>query len=203
LQRHGDRDLEQIRYNDKSFNRFPEESPVHSIDPIYKDVLVLGCGNILYGDDGFGTHVAEHLQNACVIPDHVSVINAGTGVRELLFDLVISEQRPKKVIVVDAVDLSRTPGEVFKVQLEEMPNCKTDDYSLHHMPTTNLLRELRDFCDVEVIIIAAQVESIPEAVKPGLSETLEISIGMASEEVLRACGRPIGLSAETSVQNHG
>lgn len=27
-----------------------------------KSVLVLGCGNILFGDDGFGPAVVEHLQ---------------------------------------------------------------------------------------------------------------------------------------------
>jgi coenzyme F420 hydrogenase subunit delta len=157
-------------------------------DPIYKDILVLGCGNILYGDDGFGPYVAEHLENACRIPSHVSVINAGTGVREMLFDLVISEQRPKKIIVIDAIDTNRRPGEVFKIQLEEIPAHKTDDFSLHHMPTTNLLKELRDFCDVEVIIIVAQVESIPEAVKPGLSKSLADAVVVAAGEVLRACG---------------
>jgi len=160
---------------------------VRSDDPVYKDILVLGCGNILFGDDGFGPHVAEHLENECRIPNHVSIINAGTGVREMLFDLVISEQRPKKIIVIDAIDTNRRPGEVFKIQLEEMPVNKTDDYSLHHMPTTNLLKELRDFCDVEVIIIVAQVESIPEAVKPGLSKALTEAVVMAAEEVLRAC----------------
>jgi coenzyme F420 hydrogenase subunit delta len=158
---------------------------VHSVAPMYKDVVVLGCGNILYGDDGFGTHVAEHLQNACIIPDNVSVVNAGTGVREMLFDLVISEQRPKRIIVIDAIDANRRLGEVFKIQLEEIPGHKTDDFSLHHMPTTNLLKELRDLCDVEVIIIVAQIESIPEVVRPGLSDALAKSVAVAAEEVLQ------------------
>jgi len=156
-------------------------------DPIYRDILVLGCGNILYGDDGFGTHVAEHLQNTYLIPDNVSVVNAGTGVREMLFDLVISEQRPKRIIVIDAIDANRRPGEVFEIRVDEIPSHKTDDFSLHHMPTTNLLKELRDYCDVEVIIIVAQIESIPEAVNPGLSKALTDAVGVAAEEVLRIC----------------
>lgn len=160
---------------------------MQSLGPMYKDVIVLGCGNILYGDDGFGPHVAEHLENACHIPSHVSVINAGTGVREMLFDLVISEQRPKKIIVIDAIDANRAPGEVFNIPLEEMPEHKTDDFSIHHMPTTNMLKELRDFCNVEVIVIVAQVESIPEEVKPGLTKSLTGAITVAAEEVLRFC----------------
>ncbi len=154
---------------------------------MYRDVIVLGCGNFLFGDDGFGSYVAEHLQNTSLIPNHVSVINAGTGVREILFDLVLSEQRPKKIIVIDAVDLRRKPGEVFEIHVEELPENKKDDFTLHHMPTINLLRELRDLCHVEVIIVAGQVESIPEAVRPGLSDTLMKSVAVATEEVLKLC----------------
>ncbi len=160
---------------------------MQSLEPRYKDVMVLGCGNILYGDDGFGPSVAEYLENACLLPGHVTVVNAGTGVREMLFDLVISEQRPKKIIVVDAIETDRRPGEVFKIPLEEMPAHKTDDFSIHHMPTTNMLKELRDFCDVDVIVVAAQVESIPEEVRPGLSKALTDAVGVAAEEVLRIC----------------
>lgn len=157
-------------------------------EPIYKDVVVLGCGNILFGDDGFGTHVAEHLERECLTPDHVSVINAGTGVREILFDLVISDQRPRKVIVIDAVDKNRSPGEVFRIDVAEVPAHKVDDFSLHHLPTMNLLKELNDLCDVEVVIIVGQVESIPEMVRPGLSDVLTKSVALAAQEVLRACG---------------
>jgi len=164
------------------------KQPLPTVEPMYRDVVVLGCGNVLFGDDGFGTHVAEHLERDCLIPSHVSVINAGTGVREILFDLVISDQRPKKVIVIDAVDKNRSPGEVFRIDVGEVPIHKVDDFSLHHLPTTNLLKELNDLCDVEVIIIVGQVESIPEMVRPGLSDVLMRSVVLAAQEVLRACG---------------
>lgn len=157
-------------------------------EPIYKEVVVLGCGNILFGDDGFGTHVAEHLERECLIPSHVLVINAGTGVREILFDLVISDQRPKKVIVIDAVDKNRNPGDIFRIDVGEVPAHKVDDFSLHHLPTTNLLKELNDLCNVEVIIIVGQVESVPDMVRPGLSDVLAKSVALAAQEVLRACG---------------
>ena len=152
-----------------------------------KDILVLGCGNILFGDDGFGSSVAEHLQRCSLLPEHASVIDAGTGVREILFDLILSEQRPRKIIVIDAVDAKRKPGEIFKIDVEEIPENKIDDFTLHGMPTCNLLRELKDLCHVEVDIIAGQVESIPEAVRPGLSDVLSKSVPIAAEQVLKLC----------------
>lgn len=151
-----------------------------------KDIIVLGCGNILFGDDGFGSSVAEHLQRSPLLPENVSVIDAVTGVRGMLFDIVLSERKPRKIIVVDAVDLGRKAGEVFKIGIDELPKNKTDDFTLHEMPTSNLLQELRDFCNVEVIIIAGQIESIPEVVRPGLSDVLAKSVAVAAEEILNA-----------------
>ena len=156
-------------------------------DWMKKEIVVLGCGNILFGDDGFGSLVAEHLQNNGPLPANASVINAGTSVRGILFDLILDENRPRRVIVVDAVDLDRRPGEIFTIRPEELPNNKTEDFTLHETPTSNLLKELEDFCNVDVIIIAGQVESIPDAVKPGLSSALSESVPIAAEAVLKLC----------------
>ncbi len=155
---------------------------------IQKEIVVLGCGNILFGDDGFGSFVAERLETCGRLPENVSLIDAGTSVREILFDLILSDRRPRKVIVIDAVDVKRRPGEIFRIDVEDLPKNKTDDYALHEMPTSNLLRELKDLCGVEVVIVAGQVESIPEAVRPGLSTVLAGSVPLAVEEVLRLCG---------------
>jgi len=153
-----------------------------------KDIVVLGCGNILFGDDGFGSTVAEHLDRCSHLPKNVSVIDAGTSVRGILFDLILSEEKPRKIIVIDAVDANRKPGEIFRIRAEELPKNKVDDFTLHEMPTSNLLRELNDLCHVEVVVLAGQVESIPEAVRPGLSDVLARSVPVAVEEVLRLCG---------------
>ncbi len=151
------------------------------------EVVVLGCGNILFGDDGFGSRVAEHLQRSDRLPKNVSVIDARTSVRGILFDLILREPRPRKVIVIDAIEAKRKPGDVFRISVQELPKNKIDDFTFHQMPTSNLLRELEDFCGVEVTIIAAQVESIPDAVRPGLSDALSQSVSIAAEEVLKAC----------------
>ncbi len=161
---------------------------MESLETVYKDILVLGCGNILFGDDGFGSSVAERLQNYTLLPKNVSVINAGTGARGILFDLVVNEKRPRKIIVIDAIDANKRPGEIFRIDLEEIPKNKVDDFAIHGMPTSNLLRELRDYCDVEVIVIVGQVDHIPEMVKPGLSDALTRSVPAAVEEVLKLVG---------------
>ena len=158
-----------------------------SIPEMYtKRVLVLGCGNILFGDDGFGPEVVAYLEAHHAIPEDVCVVDAGTSARKILFPILLDEQKPEHIIIVDAVDASRSPGEIFEISVADIPENKIDDFSLHQLPTSNLLRELKELCDVEVTIIVVQVESIPEMVKPGLSEALINSIPEACQILLKS-----------------
>ena len=141
-------------------------------DRYSKQVLVFGCGNILFGDDGFGPEVIEFLRNNYSIPQNAETINAGCSIRNILFDITLSEKRPEKIIVIDAIDAGMKPGEIFEVELEDIPENKLDDFSMHQMPTSNLLKELKELCRVQVKIISCQPESIPETVFTGLSKTL-------------------------------
>jgi len=155
------------------------------VDWFKKEILILGCGNVLFGDDGFGVEVVKYLRENYKLPENIAIIEAGTSVRGILFDIILHEKKPKKIIIVDAVDLGRKKGEVFEISLDEIPENKIDDFSFHQIPTSNLLRDLQDLCQVEVIIISAQVENIPKMVKPGLSETLINAIPKACELILK------------------
>jgi coenzyme F420 hydrogenase subunit delta len=137
-----------------------------------KNILVFGCGNILFGDDGFGPRVAEELIRNYDLPKDVGVINAGTSVRTMLFDIILSEKKPDKIIIVDAIDAKKSPGDVFELQIDEIPEKKIDDFSMHQLPTSNLLKELKDLCKVDVTIIACQIESIPAEVSDVISKKL-------------------------------
>ena len=66
-----------------------------------------------------------------------------------------------------------------------MPEIKCDDFSMHQVPTSNLLKELKNFCGVDVKIIASQVQYIPEEVSPGLSSVMRDSIPAACEMILK------------------
>jgi coenzyme F420 hydrogenase subunit delta len=151
-----------------------------------KEILVLGCGNVLFGDDGFGPEVVEYLQENYKIPPEVGVINAGLGVREILFNVILYDKRPQRIIVVDAFDVGMVPGEVFELDISEIPEKKIDDFSMHQLPTTNLLRELKSMCGVDVRIISVQIQDIPDEVAPGLSKVVEDSIPAACEKIISA-----------------
>ncbi len=156
------------------------------IDYWNKEVLVLGCGNILFGDDGFGPAAVEYLLETYEIPPEVSVIDCGLGVREILFNVMLGDKRPSRILIIDAVDVGRSPGEIFDLDISDIPVNKIDDFSMHQIPTSNLLRELSDSCGVDVRIISTQVQHIPDEVSPGLSDTVRGAIPAACEMIFAA-----------------
>jgi len=150
-----------------------------------KRVLIIGCGNILFGDDGFGCAVADHLQAHFETGDDVCVADAGTGVRKLLFTLCLSPVRPRRILIVDAVDAGREPGEWFEIDPAEIPAVKLDDFSMHQVPTSNLLREIQEQAGVEVRVLACQTGPLPAEISPGLSEPVERAVPPAAEWIAR------------------
>jgi len=155
-----------------------------SIAPFYVKArcLVLGCGNILFGDDGFGPAVAARLE-AEGVAEGARAMDVGTGARKVLFNLVLSERTPSLVIVVDAVDRGRSPGDLFWIDIGEVPAEKADDFSLHQAPTSNLLAELRDERGVTVEILACQPAHTPREVEHGLSSKVSAAVGKACEMI--------------------
>jgi coenzyme F420 hydrogenase subunit delta len=146
-----------------------------------KLTLILGCGNVLFGDDGFGCALVEYLEAHYTLPEEVCLLDAGTGVRKLLFTLCLSPVRPRRVLILDALDVGRDPGELFEIAPEDIPAIKCDDFSLHQLPTSNLLRELEEQCGVEVRVLACQTAPLPEEVRPGLSEPVLRALPRAAE----------------------
>ncbi len=150
-----------------------------------KRTCILGCGNVLFGDDGFGPAVAQYCIRHCTIPADVCVHDVGTSVRNILFDILLSEEKPSYVVIIDAMDVGCEPGELFTPDLDALPSTKTDDFSMHQIPTSNLLRELRDLCEVAITILACQVAHIPKGVSPGLSGPVSEAVPRAVELLAR------------------
>ena len=153
------------------------------------DVLVLGCGNELLGDDGFGTAVARRLCEIADLPPGVCVLDVGTSVRKVLFDVLLGPVRPSRVIVVDAVDFGREPGEVWCIEVDDLPQVKIDDFSMHQLPTSNMLRELSELGGVEVTCVVGQVTGFPTEVQPGLSAPMQRAVERAVETVIDTCSK--------------
>jgi coenzyme F420 hydrogenase subunit delta len=152
-----------------------------------RSTIIFGCGNLLMGDDGFGPAVIAKLEKEQRLPESVEAVDAMTGIREYLFDYLLSEEgRPDHIIILDAVQFQdRRPGEVFCIESSSIPARKIHDFSLHQFPTVNLLQELQEHTSIRVTILAAQAEYIPLEIEPGLTASMKSAVSRACDEILR------------------
>jgi coenzyme F420 hydrogenase subunit delta len=167
--------------------RASTDRDVDALLPVFcrKPTLILGCGNILFGDDGFGCELVDYIERNYSVPEAVCLLDVGTGVRKLLFTLCLSPTRPGRILVLDALDVDRAPGEIIEIDPAEIPPIKLDDFSLHQLPTSNLLQELGTHCGVEVRVLACQTGPLPAEVRPGLSAAVRAALPAAAEWVAR------------------
>jgi coenzyme F420 hydrogenase subunit delta len=150
-----------------------------------KKVLILGCGNVLMGDDGFGPAVIKRLQQRHRLPDHAHAEDVGTSIRDILFNITLLDKRPEHIIVLDAAnEPGRSEGEVFEISVDDIPEKKIVDYSFHQYPTSNMLKEIQELCGVKITVIVAQVSKKLDRVEPGLSRPMRIAVKKASERIM-------------------
>ena len=138
---------------------------------------------MLFGDDGFGPEVVAYLKKHFIIPENICLLDTGTGIRRILFTITLSEDRPKEIVIIDAVDKGREPGEIFDISLEEVPLEKIDDFSIHQVPSSNLLKELQDFCSVKVRVKACQIKAIPDTMQSELSKPVEKAVPLMAQNI--------------------
>jgi len=152
-----------------------------------KPVVVLGCGNTLFGDDGFGPEVIARLRGEHALPQAVLAEDVGTGARDLLFDLLLSPKKPKRLIIVDATDRPELePGELAEMAVEDIGLNKTNDFSVHQFPSLNLLAELGTVLEVSVLVV--RVGNLPSRVSPGLSPAVAAAVPRACAWIMEQVG---------------
>lgn len=82
--------------------------------------LVVGCGNLLRGDDAVGGLLIRHLWTRG-IPDGVRLVDGGTAGMDVAFQMRGAE----RVVIVDASSTGAEPGTVYRVpgsELEDLPD---------------------------------------------------------------------------------
>jgi hydrogenase maturation protease len=81
------------------------------------EVLVLGIGNLLWADEGFGVRAVEALHAACEFPEGVTLQDGGT-LGLMLYEPVASARR---VLVFDAIDFGLPPGTLRVLRDGDVP----------------------------------------------------------------------------------
>lgn len=102
------------------------------------DVLVLGLGNILMGDEGVGVRVVETLARRYDLPPEVEVVDGGTSGMDLLNAVADRDH----LIVADAVNLDAEPGTVVRLADDQVQAFFRTRISPHQLGLSDLLAAL-------------------------------------------------------------
>jgi hydrogenase maturation protease len=136
-----------------SANRATEE--VGKMDDGANRILVLGIGNILWADEGFGVRVVEEFHRRYAVPDNVTILDGGTQGLYLVNYLEDADC----LIVFDAVDYGLAPGQLKVVRDTEVPKFTgAKKMSLHQTGFQEVLSaaDLLGRCPQHLALIGCQ-----------------------------------------------
>jgi coenzyme F420 hydrogenase subunit delta len=156
-------------------------------EPLYPEIVVAGCGNPLFADDGFGIAVVESLQGL-ELPENVKVIDAGLGGPHFVFTL-LNPESTKKLIIVDIADFGGEPGELRWLAVDELPAGSYRD--AHSWDLTEPLQRIKDEIRIRVLACQKKYVSAPEMVI-GITDEVQKAIPGAVSEILKEIGMNYG-----------
>lgn len=81
-------------------------------------IVVLGIGNLLWADEGFGVRCVQALEQRYQWPAHVSLVDGGTQGLNLLRHV----QAAQRLLIFDAIDYDLAPGSLHLVRDAEVPS---------------------------------------------------------------------------------
>ena len=99
------------------------------------EVLVLGIGNLLWADEGFGVRAVEALHAAYEFPAGVTLLDGGT-LGLMLYEPVATARR---VLVFDAIDFGLPPGTLRVLRDDEVPAWGRTKLSPHQTSFNDVL----------------------------------------------------------------
>lgn len=88
--------------------------------------VIVGCGNLIRGDDAAGPVLVRQLADRA-LPDGVRLIDGGTAGMDVAFAL----RGARRAIVVDASRVGVSAGTIHKVPGEELTDLKPPEGNLH------------------------------------------------------------------------
>lgn len=106
---------------------------------IEKKIGILGVGNLIVGDEGFGVHAIRYLEENYQFPDNVLLQDGGTA--GIYMSPFLEECDP--VFVIDVVDIDAEPGSMHYYSNEDV---KAGKLSTRMSPHQLGLLEVLEIC---------------------------------------------------------
>jgi hydrogenase maturation protease len=117
-------------------------------------ILILGIGNILFGDEGIGPHLANLIEEKYIFSSNehsVSIIDGGTLAQRLI--PIITDY--DRVVLIDCVKVDDgNVGDVYSFEFNDMPEYITWNGSAHEvemLQTLQMIEMMGDLPPVKIV----------------------------------------------------
>jgi hydrogenase 3 maturation protease len=143
------------------------------------DLVLIGVGNPLRGDDGVGVEIARTLRQS-LRNERVMVVIVEDRVD--LIPRMLRDVNPRAILILDAADFGGRPGEIRIMSLDEATGKAI---STHEMPLDLMLRLVKK--DALAYVLGIQVEAlefgtgISPAVKVAADEVASFLLSLLAE----------------------
>jgi hydrogenase maturation protease len=153
-----------------------------------QNITILGVGNTLYSDDGVGIRVVERLEREYDFPDNVLVVDGGI----LGINLLGVISNAGRMIVVDTVLNNGKPGDLHRLDHDEIPNRILAKNSLHQVDLIEALTLCHALDHVpQTTIIGVEpmdLTTLGEELTPEIGSKMDALIEKTLEELVRLGG---------------
>lgn len=158
--------------------------PAAAATPAPETICVLGIGNVLWADEGFGVRCIQALQARYEFAEHVRLIDGGT---QGLY-LIQHVQEADRLLIFDAVDYGLPPGTLKTVANDAVPRFMgAKKMSLHQtgFQEVLMLALLTEKYPTDVLLIGCQPEEIDDyggSLRPCVKLAMEdaLALGVAT-----------------------
>ncbi|MDR2017117.1 MAG: HyaD/HybD family hydrogenase maturation endopeptidase [Burkholderiales bacterium] len=151
-----------------------------------KKILVLGVGNVLWADEGFGVRAVEALHAAYRFDEQVTLMDGGTQGLALYPYLMAASH----VLVFDAIDFHLPPTTLKVLRDAEVPvHCSTK-VSPHQTTLSEVLAHayLLGAEPEKITVIGVQPEVLDDfggSLREGVRKRVSEAVALAAEELER------------------
>ncbi|WP_439673003.1 Hydrogenase expression/formation protein HoxM (plasmid) [Cupriavidus necator] len=172
-------------------------------------IVVLGIGNVLWADEGFGVRSVELLQQRYEFAPNVQLIDGGTQGLYLIHHV----QEADRLMIFDAIDYGLAPGTMQVIENEDVPKyLGAEKMSLHQTGFQEVLAlaQLTGRYPEQVVLIGCQPDtledyggslrpSVKAAIEPALHTALQRLAEWGAEPRLRTA--PLGDGEAVTLPN--
>lgn len=114
-------------------------------------IVIVGMGNPLKGDDGFGPCLIRRLKGKA----KAHLIDGGSAPENYVGK--IASLQPDTILVIDACDLGWAPGKMKLLEIEQM---KHTGYSTHNTSPGVFMNYLKETTGADVFMLAVQPKEV-------------------------------------------